>query len=84
MFHDLAARGLNAIEVFHTDHSPEDSDRFQRIAQDLSLGVTGGSDFHGPTRSRAELGSLDLPASLLDNLRAYSRRLFSGAGEASR
>jgi hypothetical protein len=82
LFHELAERGLNAIEVFHTDHSPEDSDRFHRAARDMSLGITGGSDFHGPSRTRAMLGSLNLPDSLLDNLRAYSRGLFSRAGEA--
>jgi len=83
MFHDLAERGLKAIEAFHTDHSPDDAQRFLRAANDMSLGVTGGSDFHGPTRSRAVLGSLNLPDSLLDNLRSYSRGLFPTAGETN-
>jgi hypothetical protein len=83
LFHDLAERGLSAIEVFHTDHSPDDTERFHRIAQDLSLGVTGGSDFHGPTRSRGVLGSLNIPDSLLDNLRSYSRGLVPEARESN-
>jgi predicted metal-dependent phosphoesterase TrpH len=80
MIRELAAMGLNAIEAFHPDHSPEDTGRFQRIAEDLHLGMTGGSDFHGPNRSRAALGALQLPDSLLGNLRAYSRNVLSGAG----
>jgi predicted metal-dependent phosphoesterase TrpH len=83
LFHELGERGLNAIEAFHTDHSPDDAERFRRIAEDMSLGVTGGSDYHGPTRARGVLGSLNLPDSLLDNLRAYSRQLFSAALESN-
>jgi 3',5'-nucleoside bisphosphate phosphatase len=79
MFRELAAAGLAAVEAFHSDHSPEDAERFRRIAEGLHLGITGGSDFHGPNRTRAVLGSLNLPDSLLDNLRSYSREVFSGA-----
>jgi len=84
MVRELAATGLNAIEAFHSDHSPEDAERFRRIAESLRLGTTGGSDFHGPNRSRAALGSLNLPDSLLGNLRAYSRQVFSGDAEPKR
>ena len=83
LFHDLADRGLSAIEAFHTDHTPDDSQRFLRAAKDLRLGVTGGSDFHGPTRSRAVLGSLNIPDSLLDDLRSYRRGLFGEAREST-
>ncbi len=79
MFQELAAKGLTAIEAYHTDHSPEDAERFRRGAESLGLGVTGGSDYHGPNRTRAALASLNLPDSLLDTLRSYSRAVFSGA-----
>jgi 3',5'-nucleoside bisphosphate phosphatase len=78
-FQELAASGLNAIEAFHSDHTPAEAERFRAIAERLGLGVTGGSDFHGPNRSRAALASLNLPDSLLDNLRSYSREVFAGA-----
>jgi len=81
LIRELAAAGLNAIEAFHSDHSPEDAERFRRIAESLHLGTTGGSDFHGPNRSRATLGSLNLPDSLLGKLRAYSREVLSSAAE---
>jgi hypothetical protein len=79
-FRELAEQGLSAVEAYHSDHSPQDAERFRRSAESLGLGVTGGSDFHGGPRSRAPLGSLKLPDSLLDNLRCYSRELLSGAG----
>jgi predicted metal-dependent phosphoesterase TrpH len=81
MIRELASAGLNAIEAFHPDHSSADAERFRRIAESQRLGITGGSDFHGPNRSRAALGSLELPESLLGNLRAYSREALSGAAE---
>jgi hypothetical protein len=78
MFRELAAAGLNAIEAFHSDHSAQDSERFRKAAESLHLGITGGSDFHGPNRTRAALGALNLPDSLLDNLRSYGREVFFG------
>jgi 3',5'-nucleoside bisphosphate phosphatase len=43
----LADHGLDAIEVYHSDHSPEDQQQYQLIAYRRNLLVTGGSDFHG-------------------------------------
>jgi predicted metal-dependent phosphoesterase TrpH len=58
----LAGSGLAAVEVFHPDHSPEDVERYRRLAADCGLAVTGGSDFHGPGAGRADaLGSVVLP-----------------------
>jgi hypothetical protein len=74
LFSELAAKGMNAIEAFHTDHLPEEAARFEQTARKLSLGVSGGSDFHG-ARGRAQLASLQLPGSLLEDLRALSRRV---------
>jgi predicted metal-dependent phosphoesterase TrpH len=78
LFAELASHGLNAIEVYHTDHFPEESEVFRKLAQGLGLGITGGSDFHGGSSSRAQLGSLKLPSSLLEELREFSRRLAAG------
>jgi 3',5'-nucleoside bisphosphate phosphatase len=43
----LADHGLDAIEVYHSDHSPEDQHHYQVIAHRRNLLVSGGSDFHG-------------------------------------
>jgi 3',5'-nucleoside bisphosphate phosphatase len=51
---EYAARGLSAIEVRHRDHSPADEERYRHIAQALGLGVSGGSDFHGPQEGRVD------------------------------
>jgi predicted metal-dependent phosphoesterase TrpH len=38
---------LQAIEVFHPDHSEEDEKRYRQLAERYLLIITAGSDFHG-------------------------------------
>lgn len=59
----LAKAGLDAIEVRHPDHDPDNERRYRELAGELGLRVTGGSDFHGDTGYRAAtLGAVTLPA----------------------
>jgi predicted metal-dependent phosphoesterase TrpH len=64
----LAEHGLDAIEVCHSDHSPDDQQHYRLIAKRRNLLVSGGSDFHGddpaavPNRARrGVLGVVSLP-----------------------
>ncbi len=66
----LADLGLDAIEVYHSDHLPEDVRLYRGLAQRLGVLVSGGSDFHGEDphapveKSRARrstLGAVMLP-----------------------
>jgi predicted metal-dependent phosphoesterase TrpH len=69
---ELAAAGLAAIEAFHPDHTAKDVARYRRLAADLGLAVTGGSDFHGPGAGRVDaLGEVVLPA---EELAAFEAR----------
>jgi predicted metal-dependent phosphoesterase TrpH len=43
----LADRGLDAIEVYHSDHAPEDVRTYTSLAVRLGVLISGGSDFHG-------------------------------------
>ncbi len=52
----LQEAGLNAIEVIHTDHSPEDIARYSALAVKYGLMATGGSDFHGRIKPGVRLG----------------------------
>jgi hypothetical protein len=70
---DLAGMGLRAIEVFHSDHSPENVSYYQSLANRFKLGVTGGSDFHGANKPSISLGTgkngnLHVPDGVLENL----------------
>jgi len=65
----LAARGLAAVEVFHPDHDAGAVARYLDLARALHLGVSGGSDYHGPKSGRAEaLGVVTLPEEYLADL----------------
>lgn len=72
---EMRDMGLRALEAFHSDHRPQDVERYLDLARRLDLAVTGGSDFHGANKPRIELGrgyegNLCIPRSVLDNLRA--------------
>jgi predicted metal-dependent phosphoesterase TrpH len=43
----LAGAGLAGLEVDHPDHDPGVREELRRLAADLDLVATGGSDFHG-------------------------------------
>jgi 3',5'-nucleoside bisphosphate phosphatase len=58
----LSAAGLDALEVHHSDHDAGQVKRYGRLAQQLSLLVTGGSDFHAEPTRGIEPGTASLPA----------------------
>jgi len=65
----LVDAGLRALEVFHSDHSLEQSSRYLEMARRHRLAVTGGSDFHGPIKPRVRLGGQRVGNWVLDELR---------------
>jgi hypothetical protein len=66
----LAAEGLDAVEVFHPDHGPDEERRFLALARELGLAQTAGSDFHGTPEGRKNPGAVVGDARMLDVLRA--------------
>jgi predicted metal-dependent phosphoesterase TrpH len=69
--------GMRAIEVFHSDHTPENVAYYQSLAARFDLGVTGGSDFHGGNKPLISLGTglrgnLNVPDSVLDGLKSLA------------
>ena len=77
----LADRGLDAVEVYHSDHTPEDSRAYELLATRLGTLISGGSDFHGddPTRPgararRGVLGVVSLPAAAFAALEARAQQ----------
>ncbi len=71
---DLIREGIKGIEVFHPDHSPLEVKKYQQMAAQLNLIMTGGSDYHGTRNGEvyhADLGSQPVPASVLDQIKSY-------------
>ncbi|MER5433014.1 PHP domain-containing protein [Streptomyces sp. NPDC002588] len=48
---EMAAAGLDGIEVDHMDHDDETRTRLRGLARDLGLLVTGSSDYHGSRKT---------------------------------
>jgi predicted metal-dependent phosphoesterase TrpH len=70
---DLCAAGLNAIEAYHSDHTPAETDLYLGLARRHALRVTGGSDFHGAFKPEVMLGTgrqgnLSIPGEVLEQL----------------
>ena len=67
----LVDHGLDAIEVYHSDHTADDVIAYQGLATRLGVLITGGSDFHGdatqkPERAhRSVFGAVTLPREAL-------------------
>jgi hypothetical protein len=58
----LVEAGLQGLEAFHTDHTPGLAARYVRLARELGLLVTGGTDSHGPASDRpVAMGSVAVP-----------------------
>jgi predicted metal-dependent phosphoesterase TrpH len=70
----LRDAGLDALEAYHSDHDGDAIDRYQRMADDLGLLVSGGSDYHGDPVHGVAIGSATLPAEAWHRLFAARHR----------
>lgn len=71
---ELMRFGLDGIEAYYSEHSPQQTRTFALAAERLGLAVSGGSDFHGAPKPNIKLGRgkgrLDVPYALLEALKA--------------
>src|SRR5512146_790970 len=67
----LRKAGVDGLEVHHVDHVPSLREKFLRIAEELELVPTAGSDYHGVTVSPdRKLGDVTMAAEDLARLEA--------------
>ncbi len=62
----LRKSGLVGIEALYPDHTPEDTSLYLRMAQDLGLLITGGTDFHGTEHKAVSLGDYGIDSTLFE------------------
>jgi predicted metal-dependent phosphoesterase TrpH len=70
---ELVDAGLLGIEAYHADHTPEQRERYAKLAASLGVLATGGTDFHGPGSRNPELGAVDVPSEAVEALLAAGR-----------
>jgi predicted metal-dependent phosphoesterase TrpH len=76
--------GLGGIEVFYAEHTPEQEALYLKLARELDLLITGGSDFHGANKPEVELGHCScqqkLTYQLVEALKAWRRKEYGLGG----
>lgn len=72
---EFISHGLKGLEVYHTDHKPHVSKRYEEMAKEKGLMMTGGSDCHGMGKGRILMGTVRVPYELVEKLREESRKI---------
>jgi predicted metal-dependent phosphoesterase TrpH len=75
----LVEAGLDGIECFHTKHSTSTSEHYLEIADQHNLLVTGGSDCHGMSKGKPLIGTVKLPYTHVEKLKAARQRRLAAA-----
>ncbi|MUT66801.1 PHP domain-containing protein [Paenibacillus sp. NEAU-GSW1] len=70
----IIRRGIQGIEVYHSDHGTDEEERYLAMAHKYELIVTGGSDYHGERQGKVfhgAIGSRTVDVSVLARLRQF-------------
>jgi len=66
--------GLQGVEVYYSEHTPEMEQTYGSMARVLGLAMSGGSDFHGDVNPKIRMGigfgRLRVPDELVEDLEA--------------
>lgn len=73
----LKTCGLDGVEGYYTEYTPEMQAKYQALAADLGLIISGGTDFHAQMKPHISigtgLGNLKIPYSVLENIKLYKK-----------
>lgn len=65
----LKRLGLSGIEAYHPCHTFKQSEKYVKIADELDLFITGGTDSHGDKKEENPIGSMKVSYNLVDKLK---------------
>ena len=71
---ELAALGLDGIEIYHYMHTKAEIKRAADLARTYNLVTSGGSDYHGRENRSGFIGSTRVPINLLNDLKSRARQ----------
>lgn len=76
---ELKGFGLSGLEGYYTDYTPEMQEKYQAMAKELGLIISGGTDFHAAMKPHISigtgLGNMKIPYSVLEAMKAERDRL---------
>ena len=79
-FKNLIPYGLDGVEGYYTDYTPDMEQRYRAMAKDLGLVISGGTDYHGANKPHIAIGKgrgqLEIPYSVLEGLRQRHREIY--------
>ena len=67
--------GLKGIEVYQTKHDKKTTKKYKKIAEELDLLVTGGSDYHGENSPGILPGDSGMSKEEFEKLESYTRSM---------
>lgn len=75
----LVSYGLDGVEGYYSDYTPDMENRYRAMARELGLVLSGGTDYHGANKPHLSIGTgrgnLEIPYSVLEGLKArHSKR----------
>lgn len=70
---ELKSYGLDGLEGYYTDYTPEMQEKYQSIAKNMGLMISGGTDFHAKMKPHISigtgLGNMKIPYSLIEEMK---------------
>lgn len=76
----LIPYGLDGVEGYYTDYTPDMETRYRNMVKELGLVISGGTDYHGANKPHITIGKgrgeLEIPYSVLEGLRARHKEIF--------
>jgi predicted metal-dependent phosphoesterase TrpH len=75
MIEELAASGLDGIEIFHPTHNAATRKRYRKLAEKYGLFLTGGSDSHNRKGRYGDIGDEKVPFEYLDKIKKRWQQL---------
>ena len=77
----LKEHGLDGIEAYYNDFTPEMQAYFNSLAEEMGLAVCGGTDFHAQNKPHIEIGIgqgyTEIPYSVLERLKVLHDEKFN-------
>lgn len=77
---DLIPHGLDGVEGYYTDYTPDMEQRYRAMAKELGLVLSGGTDYHGANKPHISIGrgrgGLEIPYSVLEGLKARHKEIY--------
>lgn len=75
---ELKSFGLCGLEGYYTDYTPEMQEKYQSMAKELGLMISGGTDFHAKMKPHISIGTgtgnMKIPYSVIENMKKKSGR----------